>query len=147
MKYYTGLLALSQYADSSEDSVGLGSQSYEFLSHKDDFIADTDESVLGTRGVMETITIPSNEVIMCANHTRAYCDMLIQHKFETLKGLYEEALRTYSSFYKVFKMARSAGLYDDKEILQFMNKEYGSYFRSFLMKYGEDDLLSQIMED
>lgn len=147
MKYYTGLLALSQYADSTEDSVGLGSRSSEFLSHKEDFIADTDDSVLGTRGIMETLTIPTNESIICANHTRAYCDMLIQHKFETLEGLYDEALRTYSSIYKIMEMSRSARLYDDKEILLFLNSEYGSYFRSFLMKYGEDMLIAYLVED
>lgn len=147
MKYYTGLLALSQYADSTEDSAGLGSRSGEFLSHKEDFIADTDDSVLGTRGVFETLTIPTNELIMCASHTRAYCDMLIQHKFETLEGLHEEALRTYSSVYKIMEMARLARLYDDKEILTFLNSEYGSYFRSYLMKYGEDRLLTYLMED
>ena len=72
--------------------------------------------------------------------------MLIQHKFEELEGLYEIALRTYASSYKIFKMARNAGLYEDNEILNFMNHEYGSYFRSFLMKYGEDQLLSKLME-
>ena len=146
MKYYTGLLALSQYADETEDSAGLGSQAYDFLSHKEDYLADTEGSPLGDKGIIDTFTIPTNENIKCANHTRAYCDMLIQHKFEELEGLYEIALRTYASSYKIFKMARNAGLYEDTEILNFMNHEYGSYFRSFLMKYGEDQLLSKLME-
>lgn len=146
MKYYSGLLALSQYANEDEESIGLGEFASEYLRDVDKYIRDSEEALMGEDGIFLTDIIPTGVEAFCASHARAYCDMLIEHKFEDLAGLYQRAINNYGVISKVFDMLKKYALFKDKDILRFLNSEFGSYFRGYLVTHGADSVLSDIME-
>ena len=143
MKYYTGLFALTQYADISEESIGLCGQLFKYLPEKDKFIADTDDTILGDYCVFDTYIVTTEEEIKCASHKRAYLDMLIKHDFNTLRSLYDEAICNLKVLHEIFIACSTFELYQDPEILNFLNEEFGSHFRSYLLSMSRDDLLTK----
>lgn len=147
MEYYSGLLALSQYACENDDSAGLGSDAEYYLKEAEKYVRDTDSSKLGSVEIFSTVLIPTGEVKMCASHARAYCDMLLEHDFEGLKDIYLIAIKSYSVLNRIFLIARNYGLLRDKEIVKFLNDEFGSYFRGHLLTIGEDKVLAGILEE
>lgn len=147
MMYYSGLLALSQYVFEEDNSVGLGSDADKYLEEKDKYIRDTDKSILGLTDVTEGMIIPTGELAFCASHARAYCDMLIEHMFDELEDLYLIAINNYGVLNRIFLILRTNGLFKDAKIVEFLNKEFGSYFRGYLIRYGEENVLSGLMEE
>ena len=146
MKYYSGLLALSQYAYEEDDSAGLGADASKYLAEADKYERDTEFAKLGSEEVFSTVIVPTGEVKQCASHVRAYCDLLVEHDFESLRDIYHIAIRSYSVLNRVFLMARHHGLLNDKEIVNFLNDEFGSYFRGHLVMLGKEKSLSNLME-
>lgn len=147
MKYYSGLLALSQYACEEDDSTGLGVDADKYLEDPEKFERDTDYALLKDVEVFETIIIPTGELKRCASHVRAYCDLLVEHDFDTLRDIYEVAIRSYNVLNRIFLMARTYGLLKDKDIVGFLNDEFGSYFRGHLVINGNDELLASLLEE
>lgn len=147
MMYYSGLLALSQYVFEEDNSVGLGSDANKYLEEKDKYIRDTDKSKLGTVEIMEGTIIPTGEEAYCASHARAYCDMLVEHMFDELKDLYFIAINSYAVLHRIFSILRTNNLFKDEKIVEFLNDEFGSYFRGYLVRCGEENALSGLMEE
>ena len=147
MKYYSGLLALSQYAYEKDDSAGLGADASKYLAEADRYERDTDFAKLGNEEVFSTVIIPTGEVKQCASHARAYCDLLVEHDFESLRDIYLIAIKSYSVLNRILLMSRKHGLLKDKEIVKFLNDEFGSYFRGHLVMVGEDKALADILEE
>lgn len=147
MVYYSGLLALSQYACENDDSAGIGEDASRYLAEAEKYERDTETAKLGPTEVFSTVIIPTGEVKMCASHARAYCDMLVEHDFEGLKDLYLIAIKSYKVLNRIFLMSRNYGLLRDKEIVKFLNDEFGSYFRGHLVMIGEDKALASILEE
>lgn len=147
MMYYSGLLALSQYVFEEDNSIGLGSDANKYLEEKDKYIRDTDKSKLGTIEVMKGTIIPTGEEAYCASHARAYCDMLVEHMFDELKDLYFIAINSYAVLNRIFFILRTNSLFKDEKIVEFLNNEFGSYFRGYLVRYGEENALSGLMEE
>ena len=146
MMYYSGLLALSQYVFDEEHSIGLGSDASIYLSEKEKYVRDTEKSKLGELEIAVGTIIPTGEEAYCASHARAYCDMLVEHLFNELKDLYFIAIDNYTVLNKIFFILRTNGLFKDKDIVNFLNNEFGSYFRGYLVRYGEEKALSNLME-
>lgn len=146
MKYYSGLLALSQYACEEDDSAGLGADASKYLAEDYRYERDTEFSKLGSEEVFSTVIVPTGEVKQCASHVRAYCDLLVEHDFESLRDIYHIAIRSYNVLNRIFLMARHYGLLNDEEIVSFLNDEFGSYFRGHLVMLGKEKALSNLME-
>lgn len=147
MEYYSGLLALSQYAFDKDESVGLGADASKYLEDEAKYIRDTEKMKLGDIEVIDAIIIPSGEMKLCASHARAYCDMLEEHDFEQLEDLYLIAINNYSVLTRIFLLIRTNGFLKDEAIVKFLNDEFGSYFRGYLVRYGEEKALANIMEE
>ena len=145
MMYYSGLLALSQYVFEEEHSIGLGSDASMYLNEKEKYIRDTNNSKLGNLEVAVGTIIPTGEEAYCASHARAYCDMLVEHLFDELKDLYFIAIDNYAVLNKILLILRTNSLFNDKDIVEFLNNEFGSYFRGYLVRYGEEKALSNLM--
>lgn len=147
MKYYSGLYAFTQYADADEDSAGICSRLSEFEGKEDEHLLEATEMPFNEYGIYETIAIGSGEVITCASHKRAYIDMLYQHKFDELDGFSEIGIRNMHVIHDIFDLVSGFKLTEDKEIVKFMNKEYGANYRSYLLAKGDDESLQKILED
>lgn len=144
MQYYTGLFAFTQYADISEGSTGMGSVADRYIREMDKYMAESNNSVLGDIEIKDTTVIPTGDVVKCATHKRAYVDMLLNHQFTELKDLYDIAIRNFDILYQIFKIVTDYGIINDREILRFLNNEFKSYFRSYLMSVkGCDEYLKE----
>lgn len=146
MKYYTGMFAITQYADLDENSVGLGSRIDEYFDKRDEYLQDSENSVLGDYGIFTTTLIPTGDEITCASHKRAYLDMLIAHDFTNLKDLYDVAIKNFEVIHDIFKVCSSYKLLNDMPLLKFLNSEFGSNFRSYLLSIGDDEALGLLLE-
>ena len=139
MEYYTGLFALSQYADESELSRGLGDRVDEYYPDRDKYLENSDNSVLGTYGIFETDIIPYGGIIKCASHARAYLDYVVKKDWNTLSDLYDVAINDMKVLHNIYEACTHYKLFDEDTIL-FFNKEFDSHFRSYL--YAIDDIKS-----
>ena len=81
---------------------------------------DTEFAKLDSEEVFSTVIIPSGEIKQCAKYVRAYCDLLVEHDFESLKDIYYIAIRSYSVLDRIFLMAGYYGLLKYKEIINFL---------------------------
>lgn len=148
MKYISGYFAFTQHADDNERSCGIWDASPDIYEHIEDYMQESDESVMKEDGIFRTmLTLMSDdEIYYCANHARAYCDLLIKHEFDILKGFYDMYIRDAGTIHKVFAMCQKYALFEDKEILVFMVKEFGSNLRSYLLLYGYDKSLREVLD-
>ncbi|MBQ5476068.1 MAG: hypothetical protein IIT65_15685, partial [Lachnospiraceae bacterium] len=146
MKYYSGMFALTQYANPDEHSRGIGDRVDEFYEKRDEYLKESDESKLGTYGIFETDIVPYGGTIMCASHERVYLDFIVSKDFDTLKDLYDYAYNDLNVLHNIFNACSYFNLYS-KGVVKFLNWQFGSNFRSYLMYKGNDDLLKYIMPD
>lgn len=148
MKYISGYLAFTQHSDDNEMSCGVWNFSPEIYTHVEDYIRESDNSRLKDVGIYETtlLTMEDSDLYYCANHARAYCDMLIEHQFETLKGFYDMNIRDAATAHRIFDICQTYALFEDREILEFMVREFGSNLRSYLLLYGYDKSLKEVLD-
>lgn len=148
MKYISGYLAFTQHADDKEMSCGVWNFSPDIYNHVEDYMRESDDSIFKDRGIFETMltTMSDNTVYMCANHVRAYCDLLLEHRFDILKGFYDMNIRDPMTSYKIYEMCQFYSLFQDREILEFMVREFGSNLRSFLLLNGYDKSLREVLD-
>ena len=144
MIYYTGYFGLTQYTDKSENSVGLGDKFFDYFKDKDKYTAESDDSVLKDYGIKEVVLMPEGGVAVCANHTRVYLDFLINKQFKDLTGLFEYAYKDYNVLHKIFEICSRYGLYT-KEVASFLNNEFGSLFRSYILAINDKHTLHYII--
>jgi hypothetical protein len=147
MKYYSGLYAFTQYSDCNEDSSGICNRLNEFTGKEDEYLLESDDMPFDDYGIFETVLIGKNEIEMCASHKRAYLDMLHLHKFEDLTGLAETGIRNMHVIHGIFELVSGFKLTKDKEVVRFMDSEFGANYRSYLVANGDDDSLAIILED
>ncbi len=148
MRYISGYLAFTQHADENEMSCGVWNFSPDIYEHIEEYMRESDDSVLKDTGIFKTMlnTMTSDEVYYCANHARAYCDLLIEHDFKTLKGFYDMNIRDAGTAHKIFETCQRYALFEDRDILIFMVKEFGSNLRSYLLLYGYDKSLREVLD-
>lgn len=148
MKYISGYLAFTQHADDKEMSCGVWNFSHEIYDHVEDYMRESDESRFKDMGIVKTMLdgFSDSEIYYCANHARAYCDLLLEHDFDTLKGFYDMNIRDAATAHVIFDMCHNYGLFEDREILTFMVKEFSSNLRSYLLLYGYDKSLREVLD-
>lgn len=146
MKYYTGLFALTQYADRNEQSKGMCSRTYEFYPKRDEYLRESNTSILKDYGIFKTIVVPFGDEIMCASHKRVLLDMLEQKQLDKFNDVYDEAVDDPAVMRDVLMIAYEVGLYEDKEVLKFLKDYYGSWIRSWLISIGDTKYINFLLE-
>lgn len=148
MRYISGYLAFTQHADDNEMSCGIWNFSPDIYNHIEDYMRESSNSVFGESGIFKTmlLNMEDDEIYYCANHARAYCDLLLEHRFDILKGFFDKNIRDASTAHNIFGMCQHYSLFEDREILKFMVKEFGSNLRSYLLLYGYDKSLKEVLD-
>ncbi|MCM1441186.1 MAG: hypothetical protein NC131_18585 [Roseburia sp.] len=148
MQYISGYLAFTQHADDNEMSCGVWNFSPDIYNNIEEYMRESDASRFKDEGIFKTMlmTMADSEMYYCANHARAYCDLLLEHEFKLLTGFYDKNIRDAATAHKIFSMCQHYALFEDKEILTFMVKEFGSNLRSYLLLYGYDKSLREVLD-
>lgn len=148
MKYISGYMAFTQHADDNEMSCGVWNFDPDIYNHIEDYMRESDDSVFKDKGIHKTMLMSfvDSEVYYCASHARAYCDLLLEHRFDILTGFYEMNMRDAATAHDIFGMCQHYALFEDREILTFMVKEFGSNLRSYLLLYGFDKSLKEVLD-
>lgn len=148
MKYISGYLAFTQHADENEMSCGIWNFSPDIYDHVEDYMKESDDSRFKDIGISKTmlIGVEESDVYYCANHARAYCDLLMDKEFDFLKGFYDRNIRDAGTAHKIFELCQRYALFEDRDILTFMVKEFGSNLRSYLLLYGFDKSLREVLD-
>lgn len=143
MKYITGRYAMSLYADTDDMSTGIWSDDNS-KTVPEDHMADTEDYPFGSWGIIEDVSITDRiEGYNVANCQRAYLDMLYDKRFKELEGLYDEAINYHESLHNILFKVFKFKLYEDKEICEFLAKEFDSQFTSFIMTYNLQDIMKK----
>jgi len=146
VKYYTGLFALTQYVDKNESSVGIADEYDTYYPDKENYLRDSEGTILGDYGIFEVDLLPYGGRVCCANHKRAYLDLLLDNDFDTLTELFDYAIKDFDVIHEVFQICSQKQLYT-KERTQFFNNEFGSNFRSYLLFINEGKVLNFLVGD
>ena len=146
MKYYTGLFALTQYADEKENSVGIADQYDTYYPNRDNYLRDSANSPVGDWGIYEIDLLPYGGRVHIANHKRAYLDLLLDNNFEELKDLFEYAIKDFNVIHEVFYVCSQKKLYTKERVI-FLNSEFGSNFRSYLLFINDSKVLDYLIGD
>ena len=148
MKYISGYLAFTQHADDEEMSCGVWNFDPSIFEHIEDYMRESDDFPYKDIHIKRAMlnTMDDSEIYDIANHARAYCDLLIEHQFDLLKGFFDMNIRDSATAHEIFSMCENYALFEDREILVFMVKEFGSNLRSFLLLYGYDKSLREVLD-
>lgn len=148
MKYISGFMAFTQHADDNEMSCGVWNFSPDIFDDIESYMRESEDYPYRDAGIFDTMlnVVENSEVYKCANHARAYCDLLMEHDFKTLAGFFDMNIRDGGTKYSIFGMCKNYGLFEDKEIMKFMVEEFGSNIRSYLLLYGDDNSLKDALQ-
>lgn len=135
MQYLTGLLAFG--VECERDSVGKWNiTKSEFLDDSLFIMKESDESPFKNYGIEENKIVPYREFCTynVADHVRAYCDLLYDHKFDILKDAFAEYVRSLKCRKDIFmlvygKLRHLAGFH---AINEFMTDEFGNAWISYI---------------
>lgn len=148
MRYISGYMAFTQHANDKEMSCGVWNFDPDIYNHIDEYMKESDDSIFKEDGIHRTMltSFEDSEIYNCADHKRAYCDLLLEHKFDILRGFYDKNIRDPATAHSIFGMCQHYALFEDRDILTFMVKEFGSNLRSYLLLYGYDKSLKEVLD-
>lgn len=129
MKYITGIIALG--TECELPTCGLWNVSkQQFLDDELCKGVESDDSPFKDWGIEENKVLRYREFCLfnVANHTRAYVDMLYQHRFEELKDIFFEAINNGEARKDIFMLVygKLRHLAEYKKINEFMTTEFGN---------------------
>lgn len=140
MKYLTGSLAFKLPCEL--ESCGLWSVSRKDWENANNFdMRESDDSVFKKYGIEENKVVPfqtdeNGQPVLynVANHIRAYLDMLDNKDFESLKGLFYEAINSAKCRAEIFRMVVLKFRSTDKwtAVYRFMQEEFGNVWFSYI---------------
>lgn len=134
MKYLTGILAMQIPCDLPSQGIWRLSRK-DFLNDELFVLKESDDSRYKDWGIEQNKIVPGREFMLynVANHVRAYIDMLEDMQFDTLKGLFMEAIAEPKCRHDIFMAAygKLRHLADWQEYNSFMKKEFGNSWESY----------------
>lgn len=99
-------------------------------------LKDSDESPFKSYGIEENKIVPYHEfcAYSVANHVRAYCDMLYECRFDELKDVFGEYIRSMNCRKDIFMLVYGKLKYlaEFPEINKFMENEFGNAWVSYI---------------
>lgn len=134
MKYLTGILAFQIPCELN--SRGLWNRSKkDFVNDELFTLAESENSRWKDWGIELNKLIPGREYALwnVANHVRAYLDMLVDKRFDELKGLFIEAIFDPKCRQDIFMASygKLRHLADWQEYDSFMRSEFGNAWESY----------------
>lgn len=135
MMYLTGPLAFG--VDCERESCGRWNiPKTDWLNEDLMVLKDSEESPFKSYGIEENKIVPYHEFCTynVADHVRAYCDMLYAGKFDELKDVFGEYIRSMSCRKDIFMLVYGKLKYlaEFHDINAFMEKEFGNAWVSYI---------------
>lgn len=135
MQYLTGLLAFG--VECERDSVGLWNLTKDqFVDSELYQLKNSEESPFKDYGIEVDKIVPYHEycVVNVADHVRAYCDLLYEGRFDLLKDLFEDSIRSLKCRKDIFMLVYGKLKYlaEFHEINEFMTEEFGNAWISYI---------------